>query len=307
MLDKERIIPKLDYIRPAKLSDVVQIENLLKIGADIGSVKLRSAKEIESVIGNFVVMDDPENGGICACASLEVYDEAVPDMDIPGLAELRSVVSLRKGVGTLIVARALEPAKLKNIKDVFATTDNPDFFIKHCGFTFKKGGREIAWMNLERKSGEVFNDNGISVREANIDDIPVLAKLLAQDEENVLPMSEIKLRHALENKENKKNTYFLAINKSQQIIGCVGAYIYSTSISGGRPRMAEIKGLIVANGHKKDVVQNALLDKCWNKFKVADVVQAFVTGSEFRRIELIDTGYFNDVKGGKQVLWWDGK
>lgn len=284
------------HIRPANIADAKHIEDLLIIGAEKGSVKLRSEEEIKGVIDGFVVMDNPEKPGLVACASVEIYDKT--------LAELRSVVSLRHGAGSLIVARALKRPNSLKIRNVFATTDNTKFFIEECKFRYDKGGKEIAWMDLDRPTGTLFEREGITVRDATYDDVSILTNFLTQDEENVLPMDKDAIEHAI---DDPINSLFVAVNPQKQILGCAGAFVYSSKVSGGRPRMAEVKGLMVRDGNDRFSVQNALLERCFRRFKETDVVQAFITGTSKRRQELIESGYFSEVKGGKQVLWWDQK
>lgn len=285
-----------EVIRPAGRNDIDRIVGLLSEGAKSGNVLPRSNGEVENVIGNFFVCSDGVSQELAGCASLESYELPSEEKGIPGIAELRSVVSLRPGVGAKIVKAAVNRAISLGIKEVFATTDNPDFFHK-CHFEEKRGGQEILWMDLQKDEGIIFNrfTDSFSVLPAMVSDIDEI-NLLMEKEDAVLPMNKRELI-------SRADSFYACRDENGELIASVGAIIYSTLTGTGNPRMAEIRGLAVKDGWQGKGIEEKLLDLCYNRFLYKKVKQAFITGNQARYEQFKKSGYFLNEWGSKKVLW----
>ncbi len=113
-----------EMIRKAKLSDVKEIQQLIKQYSSRGDILPRSLLELYDHLRDFYVfLQNRKIVGICA---LHVCWE--------DLGEIRSLAvreeARRKGIGVKLVRACLKEAKSLGIKRVFALTYRPDFFEK---------------------------------------------------------------------------------------------------------------------------------------------------------------------------------
>ncbi len=130
-------------IRKAKLSELLEVGTLIKIGANMGQVLIRSKDDIKKNIGNFFVAVG--DGKIIGCCALDIYSEK--------LAEIRSLVVLpeyqNRGIGGKLIKRCLEKAVYLGIYQVLAVTDRHKLF-KTAGFVSKLNKKTPMFMNLTK-------------------------------------------------------------------------------------------------------------------------------------------------------------
>jgi amino-acid N-acetyltransferase len=114
--------------RPARVSDVPAIQELIRTFADRKLMIRRSLGELYESIQELIVATD-EHGRVVGCAALHVFWE--------DLAELRSLAVAEhvqgQGVGRRLVNDCWECARALEVKTVFTLTHMADFFEK-CGF-----------------------------------------------------------------------------------------------------------------------------------------------------------------------------
>ena len=115
-------------IRPARVSDVPAIQELIRTFADRKLMIRRSLGELYESIREFFVATDP-SGQVIGCAALHVFWD--------DLAELKCLaVSERahgQGIGRGLVEACVDAAQELEIKTVFTLTYVADFFEK-CGY-----------------------------------------------------------------------------------------------------------------------------------------------------------------------------
>jgi amino-acid N-acetyltransferase len=115
-------------IRKARIGDVVEIQKMLKVFADAGSLLARSLSELYTTLRDIVVWED-EAGRIAGCCGLHILWE--------DLAEIRSLAVLephqRRGIGRRLVLECLSEAQGLGINRVFTLTYEVDFF-EQLGF-----------------------------------------------------------------------------------------------------------------------------------------------------------------------------
>ena len=121
-------------IRKAKLSDVKEIQRLIKLYAPRGDILPRSLSELYDHLRDFFVfIRNRRVIGICALHIC--WDD---------LAEVRSLAveekDRNKGMGAKLVRACLEESKNLGVKRVFALTYQPDFFER---FGFKKVDKTV--------------------------------------------------------------------------------------------------------------------------------------------------------------------
>ena len=109
-------------IRKAKLSDVKEIQQLIKLYSTRGDILPRSLVELYDHLRDFYVfLQNRKIVGICA---LHVCWE--------DLGEIRSLAvqeeARKKGIGVKLVRACLKEAKALGMERVFALTYRPDFF-----------------------------------------------------------------------------------------------------------------------------------------------------------------------------------
>lgn len=112
-------------IRKAKVSDVKQIQRLLNEWSDKGRLLARSLSEIYDCLRDYYV-HVAEDGTVLGVCALHVCWE--------DLAEVRSLAvkedSLRRGIGSRLVAACLEEARSLGLARVFALTYEPEWFAR---------------------------------------------------------------------------------------------------------------------------------------------------------------------------------
>jgi len=121
-------------IRKAKLTDVKEIQRMIKTYSARGDILPRSLGDLYDHLRDFFVFI--RNRNILGICSLHICWE--------DLAEIRSLVvkeeSRNKGIGVKLVKVCLEESKSLGIKRVFALTYQPEFFEK---FGFEKVDKAI--------------------------------------------------------------------------------------------------------------------------------------------------------------------
>jgi amino-acid N-acetyltransferase len=115
-------------VRAAKVSDAKTICTLINYYAEHDKMLFRSLAEIYENLQTFSVAE--ENGVVTGCCALEVIWS--------DLAEIKSLAvdpgHRSEGVGTMLVAAALDQARQLGLPRVFALTLEPGFF-QRLGFT----------------------------------------------------------------------------------------------------------------------------------------------------------------------------
>ncbi len=116
-------------IRKAVIQDAQSIYKLISVFAEQHLMLHRSLNSIYENIRDFWVVDNDE-GNISGCAALHV-------IGWNNMAEIKSLSvkseAHNTGLGKKLVNQCLEEAPSLGIKNVFALTFAPDFFLK-CGF-----------------------------------------------------------------------------------------------------------------------------------------------------------------------------
>ena len=121
-------------IRKAKIRDVKEIQQLIKLYSTRGEMLARSLSELYDHIRDFFVcIRNHKVVGICA---LQICWE--------DLAEIRSLAVVKearkKGIGASLVESCLEESRSLGVKRVFALTYQPEFFER---FGFKKVDKSV--------------------------------------------------------------------------------------------------------------------------------------------------------------------
>jgi len=109
-------------VRPAAITDVPEIHELLDTYARMGNVLPRPFNELYRHLRDFFVVEVDNH--IVACAALEIFTES--------LGEVRSLVVaekyLKHGFGRLLVERILAEARTIGLRKIMALTYVPGFF-----------------------------------------------------------------------------------------------------------------------------------------------------------------------------------
>lgn len=109
-------------IEKARISDALQIQQLVNSFAEKGEMLARPLSEIYENIRDFFVIRDGER--VIACVALHV--------NWADLAEIKSVAVAedcqRKGLGNRLIKTCLKEAKELGIPTVFCLTYKPEFF-----------------------------------------------------------------------------------------------------------------------------------------------------------------------------------
>ena len=118
----------MNRIEKARISDVVQMHELINYFADKGEMLARPLSEIYENIRDYFVVRQGER--VIACAALRVMWS--------DLAEIKSVAvaerSQGQGLGDRLVTACLDEAKKLGIPTVFCLTYKPAFFERY-GFS----------------------------------------------------------------------------------------------------------------------------------------------------------------------------
>lgn len=116
-------------IRKAKISDVIEIQKMLRDFAQNGKLLARSLSELYTHLRDTVVFQDDESGEVVGCCSLHIVWE--------NLAEIRSLAVLDSrqgnGIGRRLVETCIEEARELGIGRIFTLTYEVGFF-EHLGF-----------------------------------------------------------------------------------------------------------------------------------------------------------------------------
>lgn len=125
-------LPELDepfhgavpIIRPAGITDVPAIHELLETYAAMGNLLPRTMSELYRHLRDFFVIE--VNGKVVACAALEIFTE--------DLGEVRSLVVAEGykdlGLGRRLVARVIDEARAIGLRRLMALTYVAGFFHK---------------------------------------------------------------------------------------------------------------------------------------------------------------------------------
>jgi amino-acid N-acetyltransferase len=110
-------------IRKARISDVVEIQKMLRDFAANGNLLARSLSELYTALRDIIVFED-DNAQIAGCCSLHIVWE--------DLAEIRSLAVLEthqhQGIGRRLVEACISEAKSLGICRLFALTYEVEFF-----------------------------------------------------------------------------------------------------------------------------------------------------------------------------------
>jgi amino-acid N-acetyltransferase len=111
-------------VRNATITDAKDIYSLINSYAEEDKMLFRSMADIYENLQSFIVVE--LNGGVVGCCALQVIW-----LD---LAEIKSLAvdqeNTQKGIGSALVAAAVEQATKLGAAKVFALTLYPDFFVK---------------------------------------------------------------------------------------------------------------------------------------------------------------------------------
>ena len=148
-------------IRKAKLKDVKEIQQLIKLYAPRGGILPRSLSELYDYLRDFFVfVRNRKVIGICALHIC--WDD---------LAEIRSLAvqeeDQKKGIGAKLVRACLDESKGLGVRRVFALTYQPDFFE---GLGFEKVDKTV----LPHK---IWTDCLKCVKFPDCDEVAVLKEL----------------------------------------------------------------------------------------------------------------------------------
>jgi amino-acid N-acetyltransferase len=112
------------HLRPAAITDVPQIHELLDEYARMGNLLPRPYSELYRHLRDFFVVEI--EGKIVACGALEIFTE--------NLGEVRSLVVGKdyagRGLGKHIVQRIVDEARQIGLRRIMALTYVPEFFHK---------------------------------------------------------------------------------------------------------------------------------------------------------------------------------
>lgn len=114
--------------RLAVISDAKRIQALINSYGDKGLMLHRSLNEIYESIRQYIIYE--ENGEVMGVCGLQVTWEDLAEIRALAVDESKS----RRGIGRMLVERAIDEARRLGIPKVFTLTYVPDFFAK-LGFT----------------------------------------------------------------------------------------------------------------------------------------------------------------------------
>ncbi|HBS57978.1 MAG TPA: N-acetyltransferase [Firmicutes bacterium] len=124
--------------RKPKFTDVIAMQELINVNADLGLMLPRSRNAIYETLRDFTVAEQDDK--LIGVGTLHIiWDE---------MAEIRALAiapdAKKQGIGRQIVGLLVDEARDLGVKQVFALTYQPGFFTK-CGFT------EVPKENLPHK------------------------------------------------------------------------------------------------------------------------------------------------------------
>ncbi|MBH28423.1 MAG: GNAT family N-acetyltransferase [Chloroflexi bacterium] len=132
-------------IRPASISDIRGIYELVKLHAELGDVLPRTQTQIAESLSDWIV--GSLNDEIVACVSLLSYNK--------NLAEVRSLIVSAQiqgmGWGATLLEAIIEEAKKRKIPKIFALTRVETFF-KRAGFSLSDRSHfpEKIWRDCDQ-------------------------------------------------------------------------------------------------------------------------------------------------------------
>ncbi len=148
-------------VRAARVSDAKTISTLINYYAEHDKMLFRSLAEIYENLQTFSVVE--ENGVVIGCCALEVIWS--------DLGEFKSLAvdpgHRNRGVGTTLVAAAVDQARHLGLPRVFALTLEPDFFQK-LGF---------ATVTKEALPMKVWSDCARCPKQQECDEIAMVKSL----------------------------------------------------------------------------------------------------------------------------------
>jgi amino-acid N-acetyltransferase len=119
-------MPPTETIRPARVSDVPAICDLINYYAERGLMLHRSRESAYESVRDFYVAV-AEDGAVIGCVALSVFWS--------DLAEVRSLATVPArrgtGIGSRLLAEALQGANELGVRRVFTLTYEKDFFSRH--------------------------------------------------------------------------------------------------------------------------------------------------------------------------------
>lgn len=117
-------------VRKPRCKDVDSLYALIRAGVEQGVLLPRSRVKLFTVLRDFFVLEDEENGAIAGCCSLSIMWE--------DLAEVRSLyvgdAYRRQGLGQRLVRACIDEAAELGLEKVFCLTYQTEFFAT-MGFT----------------------------------------------------------------------------------------------------------------------------------------------------------------------------
>jgi N-acetylglutamate synthase-like GNAT family acetyltransferase len=136
MNEEENII-----IKPAKMKELTQVQELIKSGVKEGTLLSREKTELKKLIKQKNVFVAETNSQLVGIAILDFYSKR--------LSELRSLYVKpeyrSKGLGKALVEAVIEKAKKKKIHELMTITmkDKTNWFLKH-GFSEETHNLKVA-------------------------------------------------------------------------------------------------------------------------------------------------------------------
>ena len=109
-------------LRCARMDDVPTIQQIVNSFADRGDMLPRSLAELYENLRDFVVWE--RAGSVVACCALHVTWTDLAEIKSLGVIE----PAQGKGIGSALVRRCVEDARVLNARRVFALTYRPEFF-----------------------------------------------------------------------------------------------------------------------------------------------------------------------------------
>jgi amino-acid N-acetyltransferase len=148
-------------VRSAKITDAKAISSLINSYAEQDKMLFRSMADIYENLQSFTVVE--LNGRVVGCCALQVIWS--------DLAEIKSLavdqINTKKGIGSALVAAAVEQAAKLGAARVFALTLYPDFFVKQ--------GFEV--IQKDKLPMKVWSDCAKCPKQQNCDETAVIKKI----------------------------------------------------------------------------------------------------------------------------------
>lgn len=149
-------------VRSAKITDAKAIYSLINSYAEQNKMLFRSMADIYENLQSFTVVE--LNGKVVGCCALQVIWS--------DLAEIKSLAvdqtNTKKGIGSALVAAAVEQSARLGAARVFALTLYPDFF--------EKLGFEV--IQKDKLPMKVWSDCAKCPKQQNCDEIAVIKTVL---------------------------------------------------------------------------------------------------------------------------------